>query len=757
MQLQAVVTEGMRACLPVQRTSFVDRAREIDRLEELLGTDRCITLTGLGGTGKTRLALEVIARNASRFERVWLVEVAEASSPEDVASRVAQMMVPRPHPEEHPLEAVASMISGRRHLLLLDGCESQLDSCAVIADELLARCASLVILATSREPLSIDGEAVLRVDPLDMRDGAVQLFFDRVEAAAPGMDVGKDLAAVRKLCKRLDGIPLAIELAAPWLGVLTPGELLPRLEDRFALPSLRRGGHDRQRTLRATIDWSYDLLTAPERTLFRRLAVFSGGFTVDAMEAVCGGGAAEESRLLELLLELSRKSLVQVGSHGARLRYRLLETVRQYARERLDKAGESEEIHDRHLAYFLERAESSYEVRMRKGPGADEWRISAESDNLLAALAWARERDPDKGAALAGTLVQELTVLVRVDEARRLIAGVLDRCRPDTATYARALNAEALLTALRHDFDEARNLTDRAVALAEQLRYRDAVGWAEVTRFLVSILSDEPDEARVHVERAVEEFRRSGNRYGYVRTLIRRSTLDVLWRSRIDEEALERALEMGREIGDRTAEGAALSALGFSALLRGDRARAVSLSRRAVELEGEEVQHVYLLRLVGLAAAISRSDPRRAMRLDGAVSSLAGRARLARLPPVLERALAAARADSRRVIGADEADQAWEEGTHMTREEAVEQAMGVQPDQESGPEVPGGLTGRELEVAREVATGRTNREIAEGMHLSVRTIENHVEHALSKLGLNRRTQLATWVHSLRSPGEHGPA
>ena len=753
MQLQPAAWQGEEGGLPVQRTSFVDRVREISRLHELLGTSRCVTLTGVGGTGKTRLALEVAARNAGRFEGAWLIELADLYSADQVVSHAARAMLLRVLPDEDPLEVLVARIGAQRQLLVLDGCESRLEGCALLADELLRRCAGLVILATSREPLSINGEVVLRVDPLEVAGDAVQLFMDRAEAAAPGIDLGNDVAAVRALCERLDGLPLAIELAAPWLAVVTPRELLPRLDDRFALVSTRRGGHDRQRTLRATVDWSHDLLSPPERTLFRRLAVFSGGFTVQAMEAVCGGGAAEQSRLLGLLLELSQKSLVQVESDGGRVRHRLLETLRQYAGERLHEAGETEAFRDRHLAYFLECAESSYRVRMREGPGADECRIMGESDNLLAALTWARDNDREKAVALAGTLVQEATVLVGVGEARSLLDGVLEGYRANTATYARALSAAAILAALQHDLEEARRLLEQAVAVAETVGYRDAIGWAEMTRFLISLHTDRPDHARAHVDRAVDEFERCGNRFGYVRAWVRRANMNVLLGLPMDEGELERGVELAREIGDGEAEGAALSGLGFCALARGERAEAVSLFRRGIELEEHYLQHFYLLRLVGLAGALSRSDPWRAMRLGGAAHELARRAKPAHIPPVFERALTQARDESRRLIGSDEADRAWDQGALMTRKEAVEEALRVVPRSGSQREMPGGLTSREFEVTREVAAGRTNREIAERLHLSVRTIENHVEHSLSKLGLNRRTQLAPWLQSQSAPIE----
>jgi non-specific serine/threonine protein kinase len=394
---------------------------------------------------------------------------------------------------------------------------------------------------------------------------------------------------------------------------------------------------------------------------------------------------------------------------------------------------------------------------MRKGPGADDSRIEGERDNLLAALAWAVDRDPEKAAALVGTLVQEATVLVGVDEARRALRGVLDRCRPDTAHYARAVNAAALLAALQHDLEEATTLTDRAAAVAQTLDYQEGIGWGEVTRFVVSVLSGRRDDASVHAGRALDLFERCGNRFGYVRMWIRRASMALLIGCPVVEDDLTRGLEMARETGDSAAQGAALTGVGFCALRQGDRARAVAVFKQAVELEGEDVLQFYLLRLVGLAAAVSRSDPWRAMRLGGAARTLAQRALLSCCPAPVERLLEESREDSRRLIGAEEADRAWHEGTLMTRKEAVEEALRVEPPPESLPEMPGGLTSREFEVAREVAAGRTNREIAEGMHLSVRTIENHVEHALSKLGLNRRTQLAGWMQSLRSPADPGSA
>ena len=749
--MAAVVTAGRHdeSRLPAQPSGFVDREREVRRVRALLNASRCLTLTGMGGIGKTRLALEVVSQERSRFAAVWFVELSGATSAVEVAGRVLLTVLPDCPVGEDPFEMLATEFGEGRNLLVLDGCERQLESCAALVDGLIRRCRGLVILTTSREPLSIEGEVVFGVGPMGEGDGAVQLFIDRALAAAPEAQV--DQAAIGQICHLLEGIPLAIELTAPWMALLTPTELLPRLDDRLRFSTVRRGGHHRQRTLRATIDWSYQLLSEPERALFRRLAVFSGGFTVDAVEAICDGGEVEQSQLLELLLALSRKSLLHQEVAGGRFRHSLLDTIRQFTLERLREAGEEQRYRDRHLYHFLHRARAQYRRLMRAQGGFDSSALAAETDNLLGALTWARDRHPEKGLALAGSLVHELTPLIGPREGYELLREMLDRAPSDSATRTRALNAAGTLALLHNALEEGGTLIAEAAALAEENGNAEELAWADFILAELDFVRDDQAGARRHIDRALGKFKQSGVRFGYVRALIRRNTFDVMSSQGAmpGEQQLQQALDMAREMGDVSAEAAALSPLAYWALLHGDRTRAVPLFKQALTMAPEDEGPLHILRLAGLAAAISRSDPWRASRLWASVAAEGHRAGWDRTPPAYERVLAEPRQQARGLVGPD-LDRTWAEGAALTKRQVLAEVAELELPQSEEAKRPGGLTDREFEIARLVAEGASNREVANRAHLSVRTVENHVEHACSKLGFNRRTQLAGWFQKLRT-------
>lgn len=751
--MAAVVVAGRhdRSRLPAQPSGFVDREREIRRVRALLNTSRCLTLTGMGGIGKTRLALEAVSQDRSQSEAIWFVELSGAVSAVEVASRVLLTLLPSCPVGEDPFEMLAAELGKGRDLLILDGCERQLESCAALVHGLIRRCPGLVVLATSREPLSVEGEVVYRVGPLRERDGAVQLFIDRALAAAPEAQV--DDAAIGQICQLLDGIPLAIELTAPWMELLTPIELLSRLDDRLGFSTTRRGGHHRQRTLRATIDWSYQLLSEPERALFRRLAVFSGGFTVDAVEAICDDGEVEQSQITKLSLALSRKSLLHHEVVRGQLRHRLLDTIRQFALEHLREAGEETRYRDRHLRHFLHLAKAQYRRLMRTQGGSESSRLAAERDNLVGAVTWARDRHPEKGLALAGTLVHELTALVGPRQGYELLCDMLDRCPSDPATRARALNAAGTLAMLHNALEDAGTLIGQAAALAEECGNIEERGWADFNLAVLDFMRDDQAEARRHVDRALHKFDQSGVRFGYVRALIRRNSFDVFVSRGVipGEQRLQRALDMAREMGDGSAEAAALGALAYWAFLHGDRTRAVSLFKQALTLDPEDEGPMHVLCLSGLAAAISRSDPWKATRLWGSAAAEAHRAGWDHLPPAHERVLAGPREQARRLVGPDLA-RTWAEGAALTKKQVLAEAAELELSEVVESKWPGGLTEREFEIARLVAEGASSRQVANRTHVSVRTVENHVQHACSKLGFHRRTQLARWFHNLRTGG-----
>ncbi len=403
--------------LPAQLTSFIGREREVAQIRKAISEHRLVTLTGVGGTGKSRLSLEVAAQLEGEFpDGIWLVELAPVSDPAVVSQAAVSVLGLSDRPGRQPLEILTDYLAGKRLLLILDNCEHLLDECGRVAQALLQAASTVRVLATSREPLNIAGEQAYRVPSLEIPNvqelprherlrevESVRLFVDRAVLVSPGFVLTeKNGAAVAQVCYQLDGIPLALELAAARLGSLSLDVLVSHLGDRFRLlTGGSRTALPRHRTLRAAIDWSYELLSAPEQLLLQRLSVFRGGCTLEAAEAASTGQGIERVDVLDLLSGLVRKSLLLLDERG---RYRMLETVRQYAAEKLSESGGTEAARARQLEYMLELAEQA-EPQVR-GPDQLRWldRLDAELDNLRAAIGWAEQQDAESFLRLASAL-----------------------------------------------------------------------------------------------------------------------------------------------------------------------------------------------------------------------------------------------------------------------------------------------------------------------------------------------------------------
>src|SRR5271170_1469608 len=396
--------------LPVQLTSFVGRQAELSQVHELLTQNRLLTLTGAGGAGKTRLAIQTAGQLSGEFGRfpegVWYVDLAPITDPEFVPLTVARAFGLPDQPGRSTMDTLTRFVADRQMLVVLDNCEHLLDASATLVNELLGAAAGLTLLATSREPIGVAGEISWRVPSLSLTDEAIELFTDRARHVRPDFAVTDDNAAtVGEICRRLDGLPLAIELAAARVRALSLAEILDSLHDRFRLlTGGARTAVRRQQTLRASVDWSHALLTEPERVLFRRLAVFVGGFDFDAAQAVGADTDVERYQVLDQLTLLVDKSLVMADDSEERTRYRLLETVRQYALEKLGESGEADAVRSRHRDYYTALAapldtpgRGDYERRLE--------RAEIEIDNLRAAFGWSRENsDIELALALASSL-----------------------------------------------------------------------------------------------------------------------------------------------------------------------------------------------------------------------------------------------------------------------------------------------------------------------------------------------------------------
>ena len=400
--------------LRARLTSFVGREQAVADVSTLLEKARLLTLVGPGGIGKTRLALEVVRRLAEQGQSVALVELEPVRDPTMVPQTVATSLGIREQYQRGIVDTLMDVLAARRVLLVLDNCEQVVSACATLAEQLLRACPDLRILATSREVLAVDGESVWRVPPLEIADpghlppphelarcACVRLFLDRASAIDSSFTLTKENAsAVAEICQQLDGIPLAIELAAVRVNVLNPDQIAHRLDDRLRLlTSTSRSVPERQRTLRATLEWSYDLLTDDERRLFERLAAFAGGWTLEACEVVCSGGSLGRDDVLDLLGRLIDKSLVVIGSEGTSRRYRLLETVREYAQECLDRKGEGIAVRSAHAAAFVALMEHA--APQLASAHQLQWlhRLDVDYDNIRVAVQWSLERG-DIGSAL---------------------------------------------------------------------------------------------------------------------------------------------------------------------------------------------------------------------------------------------------------------------------------------------------------------------------------------------------------------------
>jgi predicted ATPase len=444
MQATASESKPNRAGVPKPLTPFIGRGRELSDLQSLLQSARLLTLTGVGGTGKTRLAIELARASAASFpDGVHWFELGGLTTTAAVPQHVAATLGVREMMGGSAVDSVIHDLAERCALLVLDNCEHVIDACATLADALLRACPKLTILATSREALGVSGERAWLVPPLALPAGAarsvhtvqdaeaIALFLDRGRAVAPSFALSSEnVQSIVRICRRLDGIPLAIELAAARVKMLSPQQIAERLEGSFRLlVSGNRTTVPRHRTLSGAIDWSYALLSDAERLLLQRLSVFAGGFLLESAEAVCTGGALLEEDTLDALAALVDKSLVTVRTGAAGSRYGLLETVRQYAHERLRESGELDAFRRRHAEHFLSLAENAAPYLIG-GAGDEHWmaRVREEGENLRALADWSAEKDdPPIPLRLGAALQWVLFAICWLKEGRAQLTWALGR------------------------------------------------------------------------------------------------------------------------------------------------------------------------------------------------------------------------------------------------------------------------------------------------------------------------------------------
>ena len=812
-------TPDARHNLPASRSSFVGREHELTEIQRVLAMTRMLTLTGSGGSGKTRLALEVARALVGIYpDGVWLTELASLSDPDLVPQAMAQVLNARTSPGQKLTDALVDALRTRNVLLVLDNCEHLVEDTARVVDALLSGCPLVRILATSREALGVEGEVLWRVFALSLVDPqrpftveelegseAARLFADRTRQRRPDFVLTPNNAqAVAEICVQVEGIPLAIELAAARADTLPLEQISARLADSLGLlTGGARTAPPRQRTLRGTLDWSYGLLSESEKRIFSRLAVFAGGWTLEAAETVVADEGVEAREVADLLAGLVGKSLVVAETNqDDGMRYGMLELVRQHALEKLEESGEAQAIRHRHAEYFLALSEEAEPVLLREGEEEAAWlaRFDAERDNLRAALSSTNEReDVDLGVRFAGTLWRFWVARGYLDEARRWLERVLARHGWASATArARALDGLSWVAIRQGDLDRAQ------AAATEGLELRDE---AEIEAGLVAsfqVLLGELARFRGDYERARELSGRSlalsrevGDKSGVAIALI--SLASILGEEEEYEQAgklFAQSLALGRELNKTGLISSNLINLGFTRLLEGDLEQAETLSREAVallrerghrdslpwaldnlgwaalsrgDLEGardrfaeclvlcRELNNrmVAIQNLEGLAcAAGARREDERSARLFGAADAL----REALDYPRDSRDLALQEpylSSARSRLDEKSWEAAFAEGRAMDFEWSVEYALSEEdsttrllqvPDRRVSKALPRSLTPREEEVAVLVAQGLTNRQIAHRLVISESTAETHLARIFKKLGLQSRTQLSVWVN-----------
>ena len=604
---------GQQHNLPGQLTTFVGRKREVGELTQLLNHNRMVTITGAAGIGKSRLAMEVATRLRARFaEGIWLVQLADLTDPHLLPEVVATSLGVRGMPDQAPIDMLLAGLRTHRLLILLDSCEHLVEATAALCDTLLRTCQEVQILATSQEPLRVPGELVWRLGPLDE---AEELFYER--ASLVSSDVQRSVV-VAEICALVDRLPLAIELAAARLGVMSPAELRAGLATQFELlASGRRTSDRRHRSLRAAMDWAYDLLSSEEQRLFRRLAIFAGGFRLDAAAAICGDDLPQP---VELVLSLADKSLITPAPEvGGRTRYRMLETTRHYGLERLGQSGELEILQRLHFDYVLKVAESNPPLAggMAQALGID--RLAVETDNLRAALEWGRGHDPDGFLRLASALGFFWQTNRTLVEARGWFEAALAGSTSGGKLRADVLWQAAMVAIAQRDLEEGETFNREAADI-----YAEIQDWSQLARVLNNMAASAKDPVRKKdlLQQGLEMARRSNDPAVLGLLLssfagVARADGDPVSARRLAEESLA----LRRTAGNEWAIARSLLILGHVALDLGERQIAFTAIREALGIV-QRLGDRSGLAMTLVALARQSKEPETALRLTTVAQSI---------------------------------------------------------------------------------------------------------------------------------------
>jgi predicted ATPase/DNA-binding CsgD family transcriptional regulator len=823
--------------VPQEPNNFVGREREVTELCELLGVTRALTLCGPGGIGKTRLAQRVAQTVAAAFpDGGYFVDLGDLSQPELVISRVASALGVGEESGRPLLDTLADAVVPRRLLLVLDNCEHLIDACAALCHRLLDASPGLSLVATSREPLRVAAETVWQVPPLSVappgvlesaedanRYEAIRLFADRAAASLPGFTIGPaNAATVAALCRALDGMPLAIELAAARVRALSVEQIAERLADRFGLLTTgHRTAPPRHRTLRATIDWSHDLLTREEQVLLRRLSVFAG-WSLEMAERVCADEDIPATAVLDLIAALVDKSLVVVDTEVlGQARYRLLDTIREYAAARLDEAGEAKTFQLRLRDYTLGVAERNLAIGLARVAAPWSARVDvfrqydAEIGNVWLALSGClADGDAETGLRICtavrpcwivrGTFAEggewlasflaldapdvapqvrgagligrgQLTLSTDPALARSLAEEGLALCRAAGDEFWTASGLSLLAEAALHtgQTEPAAERADEALSLAQASGDGWNEGYALGIRAAIAGVKGNLREAQQLARASIAVMRRIDQQWGTARALL---GLGDLARMRKDPGDARRhyleALVILREIDARPEIARCLAGLGRVAMDLGALALARQHLAESLRLSQSTGARIGVARgLEAFAALATREDrPELAVQLTAAAAALRDVAGL----PALSGARTERHLASARHLGENTVARLWAQGLALSSDEAVALALdvGAGPQSFGGGDTvaltalgsdqaatapPGALTPRERQVVALIANGRSNKSIAEELFISPATAARHVANILGKLGFRSRAQIAAWAADKAGPGDSPPA
>ena len=768
--------------LPLQLTSFIGRERDIRQIMQLLAGLRLLTLTGAGGVGKTRLSLEVADNLLDRYAGgVWLVDIGSLNEPDMVVHKTASTLDVGSEGAKPRIKALVDFLADKELLLILDNCEHLVEACAEMVNLLLQSCIGLRVLATSREPLAVPGETVYEVQPLEVPEEsqpitlemlagseAVKLFIERAQAFQPGFELNEgNAAAATHICRLVDGLPLAIELAAARVRAMSPLQIADNLKDNLHLLKTGvRTAITRQQTLHDCIEWSHDLLTEPEKVLFRRLSVFAGQFTLDDVSAVCSDESCGESiterrdqgemrelerntpirssDLLDLLCSLVDKSLVSAAAEWD-TSYRMLNPVRQFAWEELDRSGEKDALRDQHLCHYLTLAEQAHPAGKHGEQPAWMKRVELELDNFRAALDWALQSDAyASGLRISCDLGEFWWRHGYGAEGLVWLNRLLATNHPEDRLRAGALLLRGRLFSEVGDYEQAKSCVEESMKLCQELEYREGIAEAISRLGIIAHFGGDSDLAIELLMDGIVLFKELGDDWNVASKQL--YLADVQMRSgKLDQAEVihQDNLKRFETLCDNWGTAFALGGLGEIARRRGENELALKYLREglAIQIELENKMDItYVIEAIALVlGALERYMP--AARLWGFTEALRERIH-SFVPQSYIDGYVRHQDEIRTAIGDSAFQTAWQEGRAISVDQAVALTMEVESTDAPSPQEAiqeYGLTAREIEVLKLVASGLTDAQVGEVLYISPRTVSKHLQSVYGKIQVSTRS------------------